>query len=223
MAKFRDIAKGTKAVKPVPFRAANAPLLKPGEEADEHTVMVGVRILNGIETAAVFEQAQSKALAAGVPQWLDTHPLCRLYEMAFTVALSCVDVDSGDRVEPFFVSVDEVLSAPELGPDNIAYLYQQQRFWQDECSPRDAPKTPAQLAAWVAEEAARPENSPDSPFSRFRPSSQQSLVHSMAVQLWKLLAASSAYSSMGEQSSSESSTLSEKPTSSDEKNPKSEP
>jgi hypothetical protein len=197
MAKLRDIAKGTRAVKVVPFRPANAPPLEAGAERDDHTIDVGVRVLTGDEIAEAYSAAQEAALRAGAPQWLDTHPLCRLHEMAQTIAVACVDVDSTDRAEPFFVGgAQEALSSPELGGENIAYLYQQFRDWEDECrgTPLDT-ATPAEVISFVVEEAERPENAAGAPFSRLRPSSQRNLVHSICVLCTSLLTARSLSSS----------------------------
>jgi hypothetical protein len=193
MAKLRDIAKGTRAIKAVPFRLASAPLLPPGVETDEHTIMVGLRVLSPGEIADVYQKAMEAAALAGVSQWLDTHPLCRLHEMFHTVALACVDVDSGERAEPFFVGgVEEIRTSVDLTGDSIAFLYAQHQLWQDECSgPRGAAKTPGELVAMVAEEAARPENARDVPFSRLRPSAQLSCFHSICVLLWSSLTAKS--------------------------------
>lgn len=204
--KLHQIAKGTRAVKAIPFRPANAPLLAAGEESDEHTIQVGVRVLNPSEIKEVYEKALAASEKGGVAQWLDTHPLCRLHEMAHTVALACVDIDSAERAEPFFVSVDEVMNDDAIGGDNLAYLYQQHQLWQDECcGPRGATKTTQEIIAMVAEEAARPDNARDVPFSRLRPSVQLSCFHSTSVLLWSLLMHKSASSSGDEESSDEAS------------------
>lgn len=208
MAKLRDIAKGTRAVKTVPFRLASAPLLAAGDESDEHTIQVGLRVLNPGEVQLVYENAVQDAAKSGVPQWLETHPLCRLHEMVHTLALACVDADSGERLEPFFVGgAEEIRGSNDLSADSIAYLWAQQQLWQDECTgPRGAAKTPGELIAMVAEEAARPENARDVPFSRLRPSSQLSCFHSICVLLWSSLTGKLP-SGSGESATSENATL----------------
>ena len=125
MAKLRQIEKGTRAVKTVRFRLANAPIPADWESGqglpdDEHTIKVGVRVLTGSEIATIYENARRSAKAAGVDTWLDTDPLCRLHEMAETLAIACVDWEAPD--EPFFVSAAEVLGSDALGGANIAYL-----------------------------------------------------------------------------------------------------
>lgn len=206
--KLRDVAKGKRAVKAVPFRLANAPDPKPvpaGESVvlDEHTHLVGVRVLTGDELATVYERAQADAKRKGVDQWLDTHPLCRLYEMAHTVAVACVDNEARD--EPFFVSVNEVLSSPDVGEDNIAYLYEQQRAWQDECSLRsNRPLTVTETMAMLAQEAERPENA-TSPFSDLRAASLASCFRTTAFLFQNLLMVRSLSGGLDESSGTSSS------------------
>ena len=201
MAKLANIKKGTRAVKPMPFRLADAPPQHPGDEADEHTMTVGLRVLTPGEIGLVYENAMADAQKAGVPQWLDTHPLCRLAEMVHTVALAAVDWDSPDRAEPFFVGgAETVRDHPGMGGDNLAYLYEQHRDWQDECGGRGAPNKIGDIIAMVEQEAGRPENAPGVPFSRLRPSAQRALWHSTAVLLWSLLRDKSEFSSLRDES-----------------------
>lgn len=178
--KLRDVVKGSRAVKPVRFRLANAPLLAPGQEADEHTIIVGVRVLTPGEVGQVFENAIRDAAEQGVTQWLDTHPLCRLHEMQHAMLLACVDYDSGDRAEPFFASLDEIRNHPGMGADNLAYLFAQWQLWQDEVAD-NIRKTPGELVAMVLEEAGRPENATDGPFSDCSPSMLKACLRSICV------------------------------------------
>jgi hypothetical protein len=188
--KLRDIAQGTRAVKSVPLRLANAPLLEAGvdwEKADDGgTVIVGVRIVTGLETSEAIKKAQDVTAKAGVPQWLATHPLCQLHEMAEMVAIGCVDNEARD--EPFFIGgSEEVLASASIGAENIAYLAEQIRNWQDEVSPRGADITPEVLMHAIVREAERPENAPEAFFSRLRPKERVSCIHSMAKLLSDLL------------------------------------
>lgn len=182
--KFSDIAKGNRAVKEVGFRLGNAPLinLKPGEPLprDEYYATCGLRILTGEETKEIYRRSREQARAeAGIEQWLDTDPLCRMYEMAHTLHIVCVDMESGDRCEPFFASVDDVLKSPALGSDNIAYLYEQHHLWQDENSLKTNGLTIEQVLTLIAAEADRPENA-ESPLARMRPSIRESFLHTTA-------------------------------------------
>jgi hypothetical protein len=134
--------------------------------------------------------------------------------MIHTVALAAVDVDSPDRAEPFFVGgAETVRTHPGMCGDNLAYLYEQHRIWQDECSPRGPAKTIGELVAMVAEEAARPENAPDGPFSRLRPSALKSSLHSICVLLSSSLVDKLQSSSGGGTSSDNGGSESESPVS----------
>ena len=185
--KLRDIKKGTRAVKAVPLRLANAPAVDgPDWENDEHTILVGVRVLTGTEIGEALEKAQETAAKAGVPQWLATHPLCRLHEMAHTVAIGCVDNEKRD--EPFFVGgFDEVMGSPEIAGANIAYLFEQIETWNDEVNGRSAKLTGEQLIAAIVMEAERPEHAQETFFSRLSPASRVSCFHTLAVMLSGLL------------------------------------
>ena len=188
--KLHQVAQGTRAVKPVPLRLANAPLLEAGvdwEKADDGgTVIVGIRIVTGLETSEAIKKAQDVTAKAGVPQWLATHPLCQLHEMAEMVAIGCVDNEARD--EPFFVGgSEEVLASPAIGPENIAYLAEQIRNWQDEVSPRSVAITPEALFSAIVREAERPETAPETFFSQLRPKERASYTHSMAKLLSDLL------------------------------------
>lgn len=173
--KFREVAKGTRAVKVVEFRLANE---------ERPPVSVGVRVLSGAETAVALEKAIAAAKAAGAKEWLDTHPLCRLHEMAQTLAVACVDVDSRD--EPFFISADEILQDCRIGADNIAYLFEHWRSWQAECSLDVKDFTPEQCIGILLEEAVRPESA-RSPLSTMPRGSLESFFHTTAVLFASLL------------------------------------
>lgn len=181
--KLHQIAKGTRNVKSVPFRSANAaPIQGDDWEKEEGTITVGIRALTPAESSEVLSKAQASALSAGAPEWLATHPLCELHLMVHLVATACVDDEKRD--EPFFVGGSrEVLESPEIAGDNLAYLAQEVKNWNDEVGARPVDLTPMQLIAAVLEEAERPENAPETFFSRLRPSLLRRCMHSMAKQL----------------------------------------
>lgn len=185
--KLHQIAKGTRNVKNVPFRVSNAPAVVGDDwEKEEGTILVGLRALTPGESSEVLAKAQESALAAGAKEWLATHPLCELHLMVHLVAVACVDSEAPS--EPFFVGgAKEILASPEIAGDNLAYLAQQAKLWNDENGPRDADLTAEQLVSAVVREAERPENAPETFFSRLKPSSQQSCFHSMAKLLSDLL------------------------------------
>jgi hypothetical protein len=202
--KLHEIAKGTRAVKPVSLRLANAPAADgPDWENDENTVLVGVRVLTGDEIGEALQKAQESVAKAGVPQWLATHPLCRLHEMAQTVAIGCVDNDKRD--EPFFIGgFDQVMGSPEIAGANIAYLFEQIESWNDEVNGRAKKFTGEELISAIVVEAERPANAPESFFSRLSPASRESCLHSMAVMLTDLLTSRSLSGSLDDTSGSSS-------------------
>lgn len=185
--KLHQIAKGTRSVKRVPFRVSNAPELTGDDwEQDEHTIQVGIRALTPAESSEVLEKARESAEKAGVKEWLATHPLCELHLMVHLVAVACVDSEAPS--EPFFVGgAKEILDSPEIAGDNLAYLAQQAKLWNDQLGPRDPEITAEQLISAVVREAERPENAPEAFFSRLRPSSQLSCFRSISKLLTSLL------------------------------------
>jgi hypothetical protein len=134
--------------------------------------------------------------------------------MGHCVTLACVDNEKRD--EPFFASFEELMTSPLIGGDNIAYLYQQQQLWQDECTFRSDKFSLEQAVAMIAVEAERPENSRDSPFSKLRQSSQLSLWHSTCVLFTSLLMGRSLTGTPTESSSSSDAKADEKATTTDD-------
>jgi hypothetical protein len=182
--RLKDVAKGTWAVKTVPLRLANTvEAAQPGQppSSEPTTIPVGVRALTGDETALVYQKAEVDARAKGVTTWSDEHPLCHLYVMVHTLAVAVVDADSPHAAPvPFFNGAEHVLSSPLICTDNIAYLYERQQDWQDECSIETKSMTVDQVIGTLLEEADRPENA-DSPLERMRPGLRRSFLHTTAV------------------------------------------
>jgi hypothetical protein len=185
--KLHQIIKGTRSVKNVPFRVSNAPTFTGDDwEKDENTILVGIRALTPGESSEVLAKAQESAAKAGAKEWLATHPLCELHLMVHLVAVACVDSEAPS--EPFFVGgAKEILDSPEVAGDNLAYLAQQAKLWNDQLGPRDPELTTEQLISVVVREAERPENAPEAFFSLLRPSSQLSCFRSLAKLLSDLL------------------------------------
>lgn len=190
--RFSEIAKGTRAVKRVKFRLANgpAPSVEPGQAPpdDPSTVEVGVRVLTGEETATVYYRAQEAARAKGVDTWDGDREVCRLFLYVHSLVLGCVDPDSpeGGEPRPFFDSAEQILASPDLGTDNIAFLYEQLEAWQDECSIRPTAVGLDQAVAIILREADRPENA-KSPFDGMRPAMLRSYLRTLAPLLRDLL------------------------------------
>jgi hypothetical protein len=204
--KFANLKKGKRAIKRIQFRLGNAPIpteLKPSDAmpTDEWTVACGVITLEPEKIAEVYEKAGAKAREKGVKEWLDDHPICRLYEHAYTVLFGCVDIESEDGREPFFASIDDILNAPELGMDNMVYLWEQQGIWQDECSLKTAGMTFDEIIAAVYVSAELEEHQ-ESPLARMRPSMRETFLRTTA----KVLAISVAERSLSTSINSSSST-----------------
>lgn len=205
--KLRDIAKGTRNYKSVPFRVANAETLDADQDwqTAEDTIQVGLRALTPAESSEVLAKSQESALRAGAKEWLATHPLCELHLMVHLVATACVDNEKRD--EPFFVGgAEEIFKSPELAGDNLAYLAQQVKIHNDSVGPRAKDMSPEQLIGAIVREAERPENAPEAFFSLLRPSSQLSCFRSMAKLLSDLLTSSVLSSSLGAASTTETET-----------------
>lgn len=150
--KFRDIAKGRRAVKRVRLPLVNLPWqeLPDWPELSEQRAKdlaaweaerdqgnapplppnaetwVGLRVLRGDEWDQVIAHAESKG-AEGSER----------YEFAKAVATifwGCVDPDAKDPTLPearFFQSIEEITSSDHLGRDGILWLCQVQEYWQD--------------------------------------------------------------------------------------------
>ena len=167
MGRFSDIAKGTRATRPVVLDYAGAP------------VALAVRPLTGAEEASALADGRAYAVGKGVA---DPKPTDRLYEigyMAATLVLGCVDADAPGA--PFFASLAEVLD--NLDTDRIAYLYEQQQAWQDWCAPRPKDMDAGEFIALVlrlAEEGAGADA--DDPLVMLRPSLRLSFARTLARQ-----------------------------------------
>jgi hypothetical protein len=135
-----------------------------------------------------------------VKEWAELHPICRLCEMAQTLALACVDVEN--PTEAFFDSADQVLDSVDVSTDNIAYLFEQQSNWQDECSIQTKNLTVDEVIGVLATEAMRPENA-DSPLDRMRPGLRKQFLHTTAVLFATLAKVKSDSGSTGDTSTSE--------------------
>lgn len=133
--RFAQLIKGTRAVKPVTFSIW-------GSDAK-----LAVRPMTGLEEGEAYAAARAYAVSKGVA---DPKPTDRIYEigvMANTIAIACVDVEAHET--RYFSNANEVLD--NLDTDRIAYLFEAQQLWQDECSPLVKSMTEAQWAAKIIE------------------------------------------------------------------------
>lgn len=195
--KFKDVIKGTRAVRTIPF-----PLFQnPDSTEPQKAIDVGLRPLNGTELADVLEQAAFKAKEKGVAEPKAGDPLYDFWLQVHTIFLGCVDPDDPKPESSdarFFSSIDEILSAPNLGRDGIAYLYEAQEAWQAHCSPGTRNEDQS-FWGQVTELAAT--NDPLG-FAALHPTSRWIFARSMAVQLLSLLQSKSPSGQPGESATS---------------------
>jgi hypothetical protein len=133
-----NLLRGSLAIRRVKLPLACAPAA-PGEAGLEHDSVpeVGLRALSGHETALVLQRAREFAVSRGVA---DPKPDDELYEFGkavHTCLVGVVDPDAPpERAEPFFDGgLQQLLSLPGLGRDEILMLAELQEQWQSEVSP----------------------------------------------------------------------------------------
>lgn len=155
MPTFGQLAQGTRSRKAIPLglgRARISPETGAWETGDGGVLVeLDVRPLNPLETSTVIERARAFAVSKGVKDPKDGDELYDDAKILHTLVLACLDHDSPpDAPRPFFEGGFDQLHGTELLlPDHIAYLYEQQQLWQDECSPRFMRQTPGQFMAGV--------------------------------------------------------------------------
>lgn len=201
--KFRDIARGTRAVRVVALPLVNVrcdllpdlPELEEQREKDraaweatgkvgaapDASVSVGLRVLTGDEFGDVLSAARAFAIAKGVADPKEGDPLYELGKMVHTILAAAVDPDApAESAAPFFASADEILSSPHIGRDGIVYLAEQHELWQDQCSPQAGKVGPADLLSMVAQAAG---DTTGDFFGRLRPGMRWTLLRTLAA-LW---------------------------------------
>lgn len=133
--KFSTVVKGKKAERPATYRLY------------EQEVAVVLQPLSALEEIDVASSAMAFAKAKDAePKSGD--PVYEAAYMARALMLSCMDTDSPPAArEPHFDGgIEQVLA---LDPDSLAMLYEQQRLWQEECSPSIRTMSPVELFAAV--------------------------------------------------------------------------
>jgi len=159
MATFGQLAKGTRARKPIQLglgRARINPATGDWETDEGGTVTtLDVRPINPVEHTTIVESARAFAMSKGVANPKDGDELYDDAKVLYTLVLACIDHDSSEKEpKPFFEGGFDQLHGTELLlPDHIGYLYEQQQLWQDECSPRFTNQTPGQFMAAVMQAA----------------------------------------------------------------------
>lgn len=207
--KFADVLRGTRAVKVIDFpqdntrcelladlpelaaqraadraeRAAAHP--EQAAPEDSPAIKVGLRVLSGVEAAEVLQKSRAFAIARGIAAPTEGDRLYDLAIQAHTLALACVDVDSPEKArEPFFDGgPDQILR--ELDVDRIAYIFERQMIWQDECSPSALKLSTKDAYAHITRTVV---SSDDLPFSQMSRGLQWTLFRFMGSQLLNYLA-----------------------------------
>lgn len=211
--KFSQIAKGTRAVRQVELPLVNMPCpmvpdlpelaeqrardlaawqaaraAQPGQAppvAPDATVMVGLRVLRGDEQLDVLEKARALAVQRHAEP-KDGDPIYDLGRALYTLELACVDPDATDPDAPearFFDSADQILKSEHIGRDGIAYLYECQELWQDECSPQALKLSPERFEQLVDEVAG---SATLDPLVRLRPGTRAIFTRTLAALLRSL-------------------------------------
>jgi len=160
------LALGTEAERPIE-------LPRPGRDP----FLTIARPISGTQESLVLEAARAYAKAKGVELPREGEPLYDLAVMAHTIAIACVDPDSDpkDREPSFDGGAQQILD--NLGPEEIAYLYERQQLWQDELSPTVSRMSTTELMG-VALKLTEAKD--DAPFSRLRPVLRLILLRTMA-------------------------------------------
>jgi len=124
--KASAIARGTAAERPTSYIAGK------DDKGKDNVVQVLLRPLSALEEADIEADAIAFAKKRGAP----TTPNSAIYEAALmgaTIRVAVLDPDTpASAREPHWDSLDQVLA---LDGDTIAQLHEQQRIWQEECSP----------------------------------------------------------------------------------------
>lgn len=159
MATFGQIAQGTRARKPIKLGFGRARISSETGEwlTDEGGTVttLDVRPLNPIEYTEVVQRARDFAISKGIPDPHDGEEIYDDAKILHTLVLACIDNESpAIAPRPFFDGGFDQLHGTELLlPDHIAYLYEQQQQWQDECSPRFMKQTPGEFITAVMKTA----------------------------------------------------------------------
>lgn len=194
MSKFADIAKGRRARRMVPFPGTIAP----AEGAPEQ--VLDLIVLSGTEEAEVLERARSFARNKGVDAPKAGDPEYDLGLMVHTLLVACKDHDSPPEAPaPFFASASEILD--NLDRERISYLYTLQQVWQDELSPNGAKGLDEEKIWQLIIEAAEEEDTHRF-FERLPPATLGRLLHFTARRLLSALRSKSDSSSISEPTSS---------------------
>jgi hypothetical protein len=193
MGKYSSIVQGPRARKTIDLPRPGAVVNMETGAWRGPTIKLDVRPLRGDEHDQVLADAKKYAEKLGSTDPTEGEELFERGRLLHTLAIACVDTDSpAEAPQAFFDGgVEQILTADELTPEVLAYLYEHQQLWQDEVSPLVKSMTPAEFATAVVRTASG-ENGDMSFFVSARPGMRWSFTLSMA----KLLAASTLLASL---------------------------
>lgn len=161
MARFAQIQRGTRARRPVEISMG----------AGEAPLRCEVRALSAVEDAEVLEMAAAFAEKRGVKGQLDGNPIYDLGRAVHTLLHACVDQESpADAPVRYFASADEILGG--LDRERIAFLYELQQAFQDECAPMPAELPPEEYLNLIFQAEGVPPGGV-LPFERLRPATRR--------------------------------------------------
>ena len=156
MATFGSLVRGPRARKRVKLPMPGSSVDPETGELSGDVIELDVCGLNPVERSEVAARARAFAKARGVDDPRDEDELYEWGKILHTLVLTCIDKDSTeDAPSPFFDGgFDQLHETKLLGPEHVAFLYEQQQQWQDECAPGLKSQTPEEFWAAVVKTAA---------------------------------------------------------------------
>lgn len=182
MGTFAKVAAGPRSRRTIDLPLPGARVNLETGAWDGDVVKVDVRPLRPDEHVLVLDRARAFAKKHGVEEPDDGHELYERGKIIHTLAIACIDPESSkEDPKPFFDGgAEQILASEILTPEVLAYLYDQQTAYQDECSPLLKSMSPAEFTASVLLMAGQEQ--PDF-FVSMRPGMRWSFTRSMANQL----------------------------------------
>lgn len=178
-------------------KAAEHPVEFPVIDGEGNTVTAKCLAvpLSGTEYARALHFATEYCKKNGMPDASEGHSLWDVAYMAKACHLACLDPDSPPKARtPYFASPEEILALPQ---PTLAYIFELQQHWQDECSPMQK-RLPANELLEKVRELAEAED--ERPFLRLSPALRWICMRYTASLLMKLLVGNSLDSSFFENS-----------------------
>lgn len=147
---------------------------------DESAVEVAVRVLLADEEMDVLAAARARCVEVGHENGKAGDPIYDLALMEETILRACLDAEQTEKDVPFFANIGEVRS---LDRDRIAFLYEAQARFSDECSPKLRTMSQEQMLASVAILARAEETEARRFFERLGPALQWTFTRISAPHL----------------------------------------